>query len=425
MENFFPKVALVRQQLISAAIPDASLETGKELAGLERDLPSLAGKTVGLGVGSRKIDRIGQVVAAATRFLREKGAVPFLVPAMGSHGGATPEGQAKVLEGLGVTSLCPDVPLLCGMETDPIADLPSGETVLFSRDALGLDFLVPVNRVKPHTKFTAEIESGLCKMLVVGFGKAEGAASFHRAAVRRGFSLVEAAAAAILSRVPVLFGLALLEDGEGKLSRVEAVPARDIIAREKELLPVAYGNLGRLPFAKLDVLIVDAMGKDISGIGMDSKVTGRHRDISGDFRLPPDPGRIFVRELSPGSAGNANGVGLADFVTSRLAAAVDRKKTYVNSLSALSPEKAAIPMHFDTDRECLEACLSTCGCEKPESARLAWIPSTSRLSLLAASPALEPEIRANPRLCRISDYRDLAFGPDGNLAPWIIPAESA
>ncbi len=415
-ENEWPETAWVRRNTHGRPALDPEALVDSALAPLRERLAARPGAGVALCVGSRGIRDIGRIAARVAEFLRELGLSPFLVPAMGSHGGASPEGQAGVLERLGVTAALPGVPVRAGMEVRELGRLSSGFPVLFSEAALSADFIVVINRVKPHTKFSLPVESGLLKMLAVGLGKARGAAAIHRAAVTQGFGIIEEAARLILERAPVLFGLALLEDGGG-LCEAHALLPGEMISREKELLKRAYALLPRLPFTSLDVLVVDEMGKDISGIGMDSKVTGRHRDLTGDFRLPPDPRRIVVLGLSPGSAGNANGIGLADFTTDRLAAAIDHEATYKNAMAALSPEKAAVPMHFPTDREALSAALSTCGRENPRDARMVRIKNTGSLSLFEASRSLAAEIEAAEGLALVSDWARLAFDPAGNLLP--------
>ncbi len=417
MNDVSPDVALVRQELFSAPIDDVGASVTNALSGLSLDEKTRPGQTVAVVVGSRKINAIDRVTSLCVAFLKSKGFKPFIVPGMGSHGGATSQGQTRVLESLGITEKTVGAPIRAEMDAKKIGELASGTPVFFSSAALLADHIVPINRVKLHTKFSAPIESGLCKMLAIGLGKEKGATAFHRAAVSQGFGIVEEAAGLILDKTPVLFGLALLEDGLGKLSRVRAVRAHELIAREKELLKKASAMMARIPFDNLDVLVVDWVGKDISGIGMDSNVTGRHRDVTGDFFLPPCPRRIFARDLSPGSDGNANGIGLADVTTRRLIEAVDLKKTYTNALAAVSPEKAALPLHFETDQEALAACINTCGSVSPEKTRLVRVHSTARLETFLVSACLEPEVAAQPGLCRITEYAPILWDESGNMRP--------
>jgi hypothetical protein len=334
---------------------------------------------------------------------------------MGSHGGATSEGQREVLAKLGIAESAMGVKINSGMDVSRVGLLSSGTKIYFSRDALRADHLVIINRVKPHTKFHADIESGLCKMLTIGLGKQEGAAEFHRSAVKHSFGIIEQAAGVVLDKCSILFGLALLEDGYGSLSRVEAILPQSIIAREKELLKTARSLMGRIPFDFIDILVVDYFGKNISGIGMDSNITGRHRDIVGDFYQAPHVKRIFVRELTPQSAGNGTGIGLADVTTRRLVEALDMQKTYANVLTAISPEKAAIPVYFDTDRQALNACAHTAGLQSLSEARMVRIKDTASLQLLQVSAALGPELTSNSDLEQITSWGPIEFDSSGNL----------
>jgi hypothetical protein len=412
-------MAWVRQRLVSAPLFHVRESVLQELGALavSQDFSRKIrpGQTLAIAAGSRNIHRLGETVAACAEFARGLGLSPFLVPAMGSHGGATPEGQTAVLEKLGVLAAVPDIPVRAGMETREIGRLKDGTPVLFSSEALSADHIAVVARVKRHTKFRAPVESGLCKMCAVGLGKASGARLFHQAAVRLGFGIVEEAALLAVAASPFLFGLALVEDGLGQLSSVRAAAPGGFVRTDKELLALSSAMAARIPFDNLDILVVDEIGKDISGIGMDSNVTGRHRDIAGDFSGPPRPGRIFVRALSPGSQGNANGIGLADVCATRAVAAMDREKTYINSLTAISPEKAAIPMHFDTDRECVAACLATSGVARREEARVVRIRNTASLSLMGVSQALDAEARAQESLFFLTGYAPMEFDEKGGL----------
>lgn len=310
------------------------------------------------------------------------------------------------------------VAVAADMTVECVDSLSNGMRVFFSQPALAADHIVVINRVKPHTKFRADIESGLCKMLTIGLGKVDGATEFHRQAIRHGFGIIEEAARRVLGRCPVLFGLALLEDGYGDLSRVAALPPAEMIAGEKGLLKTAAEMMGRIPFDDIDILVVDRFGKDISGIGMDSNVTGRHRDLVGDFSTAPHVKRIFVRDLTAGSDGNGNGIGLADVTTRRFVEGLDMKKTYKNSVTAISPEKAAIPLTVENDREAIDICAATAGLATPADARLVRILDTKHLQVLQISAALANEARANPRLKQESAWEPMRFDDAGNLRPF-------
>jgi len=307
------------------------------------------------------------------------------------------------------------VPIQASGEVVEISHLDMGIPVLMDRGAADADHIVVINRVKPHTKFHGSIESGLTKMLTVGLGKGQGAALYHRVAVQHSFTILQKAASEILKNRSILFGLAILEDGYHDIAQISAVEPTDWLDQERLLLEKARSMLARIPFDPVDVLVIDEIGKEISGIGMDSNVTGRHRDLVGDFFTAPHVKRIFVRDLSPGTQGNGNGIGLADVTTQRLVAALDLEKTYTNALTAISPEKAAIPMHFRTDRQCLEACLQTIGLVAPEAARIVRIKNTLALDQLLVSQALESEVTSNADLQILAPLQPMAFDHDGNL----------
>lgn len=413
----YPDMTDVRQKLHASKIKDmpaALLSTFSILPVADMTRP---GQTVALAVGSRGINRIDNVVYHCLQFLKDKGLKPFIVPAMGSHGGGTANGQTAVLAKLGITESSMGVPILADMDVVQVGRLSNDLKIFFSKKALEADHIIVINRIKPHTKFRADIESGLCKMLTIGLGKTEGASEFHRCAVKHTFKIIEDAARLIINQGRITFGLALLEDGYGKLAHVEAILPPSFIEREKILLKDATAMMGHIPFDHLDILIVDFIGKDISGIGMDSNITGRHRDIVGDFYTSPHVKRIFVRDLSPASDGNANGIGLADVTTKRLVDVLDLQKTYANALAAISPEKAAIPIYFDSDRESLDACARTIGLDFMAKARVVRIKDTASLEFLQVSKALEPEILSNSNLEQITPWEPLRFDIDDNLIP--------
>jgi hypothetical protein len=413
---FTPRMALVRQELVAASLSDVPELVKSAIS----DLPMTrlrTGDRVAVAVGSRGIDRIDQVTFACLGWLKDRGLRPYIVPAMGSHGGATPEGQITVLEKLGISEATMETPVRPDMDVARLARLPSGVDIFLSKEALEAEHLVVINRIKPHTKFSAAVESGLCKMLTIGLGKAIGAAEFHRGAVHHSFRIIEEAARKVIAKTNLLFGLALVEDGYGELATVEALTPGNLIEREKRLLGIAARWMGRIPFDALDLLIVDFIGKNISGIGMDSNVTGRHRDIAGDFSQSPHVRRIFVRDLDPASDGNGNGIGLADVTTRRLVDALDLEKTYANAVAAISPEKAAIPLHFDTDRKALAVSLSTAGLDTADTARIVRIKNTKHLGFLQVSEALAEDIEKNPTLERVTPWQKVRFDASGNLPP--------
>ncbi|MBW1742624.1 MAG: DUF2088 domain-containing protein [Deltaproteobacteria bacterium] len=412
----FPEIALVRQNLHAKELQDIPAAVGTALEAFNLPSATKPGESVAVCVGSRGISQISLIVYECVKHLTNNGLKPFIVPAMGSHGGNTPEGEHSVLARLGIDESSVKAPILPAEDVVRIGTLNIGLPVLMDKGAAEADHIVVINRVKPHTKFHGLTESGLTKMLTVGLGKGKGAATYHRAAVQHTFSILHDAARHILEERSVLFGLAVLEDGYNNVSQIRAVGPENWHQAERKLLEEARVMVPRIPFDPIDILIVDEIGKEISGIGMDSNVTGRHRDIVGNFFTPPHAKRIFVRNLSWESDGNANGIGLADVTTQRLVDAIDFEKTYQNALTAISPEKAAVPMHFDTDRECVETCLNTIGMVQPEAARIVRIKNTATLETLWISRALEAEARSKPEIQVLGSWEPMRFDEKGNLA---------
>ena len=411
----FPEMALVRQKLHAKRLEDIPAAVESALEALHLASVTKPGDSVAVAVGSRGISRIPVIVSECVQFLKDRGLKPFIVPAMGSHGGNTPEGELSVLARLGINESLVDVPILAAEAVAKIGTLDIGMPILIDRRAAEADHIVVINRVKPHTKFHGPIESGLTKMLTIGLGKGQGAALYHRAAVQHTFGILQDAARHILESRSVLFGLAILEDGYKNIARICPVRPENWFEGERTLLEEARFMMPSIPFDPIDILVIDEIGKDISGIGMDSNVTGRHRDIVGDFCTAPHAKRIFVKDLSPESDGNGNGIGLADVTTRRLVDAIDLEKTYTNALTAISPEKAAIPMYFETDRECIEACLNTIGMVKPEAAGIIRIKNTAMLETLLVSRALEGEVISNPDLQIIRAWEPMVFDKSHNL----------
>jgi len=408
------KIASVKQQWPSEYIQEPDTALGETLSNIQ--MPSAKkGSVVGIAVGSRGIDRLASVVRYCVHFLRTNGFSPVIIPAMGSHGGANETGQKKVLTAFGITEEFTGAPVLADMDTVQIGSLSPDFPVFFSKTAREVDHLVIINRIKSHTKFEGPLESGLCKMMSIGLGKAKGAGLYHQKAVTEGFFWIEAIAQMIINDYSIMFGLALIENQNGQLSHIEAIPGNNIIVREKELLLKAKGLMPSIPFDQIDILMIDEIGKNISGIGMDSNVTGRHRDIVGDVFAPPHVKRIYVRNLSEKSYGNANGIGLADIIHTRCLDAIDFESTYMNALTALSPEKAMIPIFFDTDQQCLAACLHTIGNTDSHSLRMVWIKNTGCLQNFFASEGLKFDIENNPFVSQATDWSPLPFDACGNI----------
>jgi len=374
------------------------------------------GAVVAIGVGSRGIANIDIIAREVVGYFREAGCRPFVFPAMGSHGAATAEGQAEVLAHYGITEVAMGCPVRSQLEVTSAGVTPEGIETCVDKLAWASDGIVVINRVKWHTSFDGKVESGPFKMLAIGLGKLAGAQRYHTYAYRMGLEqVILSVGRHLLATGKVLGGVAIVEDERHQTALVEAVPAAILEEREAELLRLAKSWMPRLPVAAVDVLIVDEIGKHISGTGMDTKVVNR----SIDGQRNPWPGlpvieRIFVRELSPLSYGNAVGIGMADVVTDRLAAAVNWTATYVNSLAASTPAGARLPIHFPTDRQCLQEVARTVGKFDPREVTFAWIRNTIALDQLLVSENLASHLRS-PYPLLVGPPCQLPFDEQGNL----------
>ncbi len=372
------------------------------------------GQTVLITAGSRGVGCMAEVLRAVVEAVKARGARPLILPAMGSHGGGTAAGQIEVLRHLGQTPETLGAPIHDRMEPVEIGEA-EGCPVYADRAAVEADHIVIVNRVKEHTEFIGEIESGLLKMAVVGLGRVAGAEVMHQLAVRISYiKAIQAIARVLFQKLPVRGGVAILEDKTNTVRRLEAVPASAVFEREPQLLAEARQHHACLPFDQLDVLLVDEIGKDISGAGFDTKVIGRIMNIYEKECERPRITRIVLRDLSARTGGNAIGLGLADVVHRRVVDKMDAGMTALNCITAVAPEKARIPIVAPSDRAALEAAFRSIGLWSPQSVRLAWIVNTSDLRRLAVSPALAAEARAKG-LAVSAESVALPFGQDGDL----------
>jgi len=381
------------------------------------------GMRVAVGVGSRGITNLPEIVDAVLNLLRAHGAEPFIIPAMGSHGGATPQGQQNMLAGFGITPET-HAPFNTSMDVDQIGAFGDGYPIVFSRAALEADAIVILNRIKPHTDFHGNLGSGIQKMLVIGFGKHVGAANAHRVALKLGHeAVIRETAKIILDKVPVLFAIAILEDQHHQTHDLRVLRSDEILKEEDALFVQSQQLLPRLPFPNIDLLIVDELGKEISGTGMDTNVIGREvfgyiSSLQPQGTLQqPHIGRIFVRDLTPATRGNAIGIGLADFTTTRLVNAIDRNYTYTNSLTSLGLACAKIPLYFDTDREALERALGSLFVESTKELRIVRIKNTLELDHMLVSERLTRDLDPSRPVVIDPQPQALDFDAEGNLSP--------
>ncbi len=405
-----PRWALVRQSFDPAEIEDVRQAVR---VALEPVISMVRpGARVCVAAGRRGIDRIDQVVRAAVDRFREAGASVFIIPAMGSHGGATPEGQLEVLAEYGITPESMGCEIRSSMEVVTLGEARPGLPAFLDRNAFeGADLIVPINRVKVHTDFSGPVESGLMKMIAIGLAKQHGADTLHAQGFASFHELIPAVATFTLAHAPIPFGLALIENGRARLQYIEAVPADRIPTREPELLVMATEALARIPLSQIDVLVIDELGKDVSGLGMDSNVVGRY--YTGPTGVPPAIQRIVVRDLTEATQGNAVGLGMADVALRRAVAKVDSYKTYMNCITAKTPEGARIPLTVECDREALDIALACCLRVQPVSARVVRILDTKHLDRLLVSEAALPEVLATGRCELAESLHEIAFDGEG------------
>jgi len=409
----FPKMFRVKQELqgpMLADIPAAVRETMRSLKLADRVKP---GQTVAITSGSRGVANIDRITKAVVDELKTLGLKPFICPTMGSHGEATAEGQLKILEHYGITEATMGCPMKSSMEVVEIGKV-KGTTVFCDKNAWGADHIVVIGRVKTHTDFDGEIESGLYKMMAIGLGKQHGAENYHRAGHHYSYAeIFPLVGQAVLDSGHVLFGLGIVENGHDQTAKVQAIPPKDFAPAEKALLKEAKAWMARLPFEKLDVLIVDELGKNISGAGMDPNVIGR-----ASVQKPagkPHIRILFVRDITPEAEGNAIGVGFAEMTTKRLVRKINYAAMHMNAITSGVAEAAKVPMAFDTDRQAIETALGMIGLTPPEQARVVRIKNTLHLTEIDCSEALLAEVKGHKRLTPATAPAAMTFDAQGNL----------
>lgn len=388
-----------------------------EMESLNLGAAVLPGHTVAIPAGSRGIANIAIILREVAAYFSAMGAVPFLVPAMGSHGGGTIEGQLKLLASLGVTEESVGIPVRATMETVIVAQTSNGIPVHFDKFAAQANHVFVVGRVKPHTRFVGPVESGLHKMMLIGLGKHEGAKIYHRGIQTMSFpEIIAAVAEKVLQVCRVCGGLAILENAEDETALVEAVPPGKFGTREPELLILANKWLPRLPFNEVDLLIVDRIGKNISGVGMDANVVGRKfNDHAATDQDLTKCRRIFVRSLTRESCGNATGIGMAEFTTRRCVDQIDHEATRINCITGNHPEAAMIPITLPDDASAVNSALQTIGMVEPENSRVVQISDTLHLTRIRVSEACFDAVRNSDHLMFDGEPFDFPVRQDGSM----------
>jgi len=413
-----PELIPIRQKFPDDRVDDPAEAVTQQLR--ELDVPIAPDSRVAIAVGSRGIDSLAVIVRAAVSHVKQRGGVPFVVPAMGSHGGATAEGQREVLCGYGITEQSVGAPIHSSME---VAELPSGDLpvgVFMDRRAWGSDGVILINRIKPHTDYHGPYESGLVKMAVIGLGKHRQALEIHRYGVHGLRDLIPQCAKVILESEKILCGIGIVENAHDKACLIEALPGDQVLTREPTLLEQARQRMPSLPVEDIDVLVIDRMGKDISGCGVDPNIIGRIR-IQGEQE--PDSPRIksiVVTDLTDASHGNALGTGLADVITRRLYEKIDLDVTYENAYTSSFLERAKLPVIAPTAAQALDFALRSCGAIPAGEERIIWIRDTLHLCELYVSAIVLREVSPSPEIETAGEPVAM-FDSEGGLVSWRFP----
>lgn len=392
-----PKMTNVEQLFPDEKIVDVYSEAIKQLATKNIDKLIKPGESVALLVGSRGISSLKEVVKATVDQLKRVGSNPFVIPAMGSHGGGLAEEQRAIIEGFGVTEEYLGVPIVSSMETIVIGETESGVTVHIDKVASNADHIVPIARVKQHTDFDGPIESGLCKMLAIGLGKHKGCATIHKEGFINFHTVIPEVGSYIINKMSIPFGMAIIENAHENVHTVLPVYGKDILEEEPKLLELSKSLMPKLCFDQIDVLIVEQIGKDITGAGMDPNITGRSSLGRSKYFEGPTITRIVALGLSEGTHHNANGVGYADFITKSLFDDIDLVSTYTNGIAAGSPSACNIPVILDTEEQAILAAIQTCPKIDPNKAKIVRIKDTLHLVNIQISESLVEQCKMDNR----------------------------
>jgi len=392
----------IKQQFDAASIEDVKGVVGRQFEQFRAGDKTRPGQSVAVAVASRGTHDLTSLVATVVERLLAVGLKPYIIPAMGSHGGATGPGQAQVLADLGISEETMAVPVVSNMDVVSLGRLDSGAEVFFAKDALDADHVVVINRIKPHTAFRGEVESGLCKIMAVGCGKQKGASNMHK------FNLANTivpAARMIMEKAPILFGIAVTENATGGTHNIRLARPEEFVDVDREFLKEAWELFPRVPVDDLDILVVDEMGKDVSGAGIDPNVIGFWRREGGPRK--PDYRTLIVLDLTPQSHGNATGIGMADLVTRRLMDKLDLHATQMNALTSKVLRSARLPISLENDRIALETALD--GVPDPQSVRMARIKNTASLETFWVTESVLSELRSKEGITVDDDPLQLDF----------------
>ncbi|MED4207232.1 lactate racemase domain-containing protein [Neobacillus mesonae] len=413
----FPKLAKIRQQFPAESIENIPAVMTEQFQQIKADEKIKSGMEIAITVGSRGIANIPLIVRSVADEIKKRGATPFIIPAMGSHGGATAEGQIEVLEGLGVTEESTGCEIRSSMDVVEIGQTSDGIPVYLDKHAHNADGIIIMGRVKPHTDFKKEIESGLLKMASIGIGKHKQALALHTYGIKGIRDMMPDVGKVVFKQPNTLFGIAIVENAHEETAIIEAIENDRIEEREKELLAEAFKMMPSLPVDKIDILMVDEIGKNYSGTGMDTNIIGRIRVLGVEEPGNPDIKYVIASNLSEASHGNALGIGLADLTTKRLFEKIDFKAMNENVVTSTFLDRAKIPIVLDNDQEALKAALRATWGVASEEARIVRIPNTLHIGDLYVSEVIFNELKDKENIEVLEDLQEMKFGEDGYFLP--------
>jgi nickel-dependent lactate racemase len=408
-----PRMVKIQQHFNTDEIQDVEGAVQEELRKPEIMNRVKAGMRIAVGVGSRGVAEIPRIVRTVISELKSWGAEPFIVPAMGSHGGATDEGQKEVLANLGVTESTAGCPIISSMEVVSLGVMDNGLPILLDKNAFEADGIIVINRIKAHSGFSGPNESGLAKMITIGLGKQKGAESCHTLGFGHMAEFVVDMARIKIEQAPFLFGIGTVENAYDRVRKIAAIPAEDIIEKERALLVESKENMPGLLLKPIDVLIVDQIGKEFSGSGMDPYTTGRA--ATPYLSVGPEPGRIVVLDVTDRSHGNCCGMGIADFSTKRLFNKINFEYTYANNITSTALSSGKIPLIMDSDRLAIQGAIKTCNTLNVDGIRVVHIANSLHVETIYISESMVEEAKQHPNITSLSDPQDLVFDESGNL----------
>ena len=401
-----PRMYRVRQQFDEACLTDVAGAVEAELAKPEIRASIRPGMRVALGVGSRGIQNLSVIVRTAVASLQALGAQPFIVSAMGSHGGGTEEGQREVLSGYGITEEKLGIPVVTTVDTVLLGHAANGRPIWFDRAAYEADLIVPINRVKLHTDFVGPLQSGLCKMLVIGLGNHKGCSAAHEEDSDHFAAMLEETAGIILEKAPIGFGVAILENAYDKTRRIEAVPAKGWIEKEKALVQEAKANMPCIMLPQADVIVCQEIGKDVCGAGLDANMLGRSSVLKTFVLHIPKYQRLVLNSVTAASHGNGIGVGLFDVITKQVAEHLDLEAMYANAIACNCLGDANIPCTVEDEATAIRVALKCCRGIDRDDPKIIRIQNTLHLKYIQVSRALLPDVEADPRLTLVDGPED-------------------